>query len=68
MESEESDEEEKQHVRNTCQIVSDDDIESATEESHLPCVCNGRYTQEEKIQCDMCSEWFHQSCIGLTAK
>ena len=37
--------------------------------THEPvyCICRGPDRGDLMVQCDTCSEWFHGTCVGVTA-
>jgi len=42
------------------------DGSSGTDENELYCICHGRDNGLFMYQCDVCGEWYHGACTGLT--
>ena len=51
-----------QWIKNWKSEVKDDDENDDT----LYCVCKQRYNGRFMIQCDMCDEWYHGSCVNVS--
>jgi hypothetical protein len=48
--------------------ASDSDWDSEDDPERLWCICNKPHNNKFMISCDICKDWFHGQCVGITKK